>query len=156
MQVDLKQLPALRVATIRHVGPYEHITPAFERLGALAGPAGLFERPETQLIAIYHDDPQTTAAEALRSDAGLVVAEDARLPAGVVEQRLGGGRYACTLHVGSYKTLGDTWSRFLHGWLPSSGHRAGKGPPYEVYLNNPHDTAEDQLRTELRIPIADA
>ena len=155
MQVDIKQLPALRVATVRHVGSYETISEAFEKLSAAAGAAGLFERPETQLVAIYHNDPASTPTEKLLSDAGLIVAEGVPLPDGVEEQRLAAGTYACTLHLGSYKTLGDTWSRLLHEWLPSSGRRAGSGPNYELYLNNPHEAPEDKLRTELRIPLAD-
>ena len=154
MQVDIKQIPALRVASVRHIGPYEQIQPAFQRLSELAGPAGLFERPETQLIAIYHDDPQTTPAAMLQSDAGLVVAEGVQLPAGLDERHLRAGPHACTIHIGSYTKLGDVWSRFLHEWLPSSGRRAAASAPYEVYLNNPHDTAEADLRTELRIPLA--
>ena len=41
MDVQIKELPALRVAAVRHIGPYEEITEAFERLGEIAGPAGM-------------------------------------------------------------------------------------------------------------------
>jgi hypothetical protein len=37
MNVEIKALPALRVATLRHVGPYNRISEAFGRLGPLAG-----------------------------------------------------------------------------------------------------------------------
>src|SRR5690606_19808756 len=41
MHVEITHQPRLRVATVRHVGPYNRISEAFGRLGALAGPAGL-------------------------------------------------------------------------------------------------------------------
>ena len=155
MQVDIRKLPAFRVATVHHVGPYNRISEAFEKLGATAAPAGLLELPDTQMVALYYDDPESTPSEELQSDAGLIVAEGAKLPADVGEQHLLAGPYACTMHVGGYETLGDTWARLMGEWLPASGHRAGDGPSYEVYLNTPHDTPKDQLRTEIRFLLAE-
>lgn len=153
MDVEIKERPELRVATVRHVGPYNQISEAFERLGTVAGRAGLFTGPPT-MLAIYHDDPESTPEEQLRSDAGLVVSEDTTLPAELTERRLPAGRYACTVHVGPYERLGDTWARFMGEWLPASGHRLGEGVSYEIYVANPMTTPQEELRTELYIPIA--
>jgi hypothetical protein len=49
------------------------------------------------MLAIYHDDPETTAESALRSDAAIVIADGVTLPPGSSELRLPAGRYACTL-----------------------------------------------------------
>ncbi|MCY1004512.1 AraC family transcriptional regulator [Nannocystis pusilla] len=121
MHVDIETKPALRVATVTHVGPYNRISEAFARLGALAGPAGLFATPAAAMVAIYYDDPEVTPPEQLRSDAGLVVPEGVDLPAGLGEQRLPAGRYARTTHIGPYTQLGDAWSRLMGEWLPRSG-----------------------------------
>ena len=152
MNVTVEEMPSLRVATVHHVGPYNRISEAFQRLGDIAGPAGLL-RPNAMMLAIYFDDPETTPAEQLRSDAGVTVADDAHLPAEVVEKRLPSGRYARATHIGPYATLGDTWARMMGEWLPSSGNRVGKGPTYEVYRNTPANTPPEQLRTDLYIPI---
>jgi AraC family transcriptional regulator len=69
MEVAIKEMQELRVATISHVGPYNRISEAFARLGELAGAAGLLG-PEAAMLAIYHDDPETTPASELRSEAG--------------------------------------------------------------------------------------
>src|SRR5262245_55967044 len=74
MDVEIKDMPELRVATVRQTGPYNQIPKAFERLGAIAGAAGLIRQAST-MIAIYHDDPESTPQDQLRSDAGLVVPE---------------------------------------------------------------------------------
>src|SRR5579885_3473187 len=87
MNVTIEEMPSLRVATIPHVGPYNRISEAFQRLGALAGPAGLL-RQGAMMIAIYHDDPEAMPAEQLRSDAGLTVPDDVQLPAEIIEKRL--------------------------------------------------------------------
>lgn len=56
MNVTLEDLPALRVAAVRHVGPYNRIAEAFARLGEVAGPAGLVV-DGAMMLALYHDDP---------------------------------------------------------------------------------------------------
>src|SRR5262249_51459821 len=153
MKVEIKDQPEMRVAAVRHVGPYNQIPEAFERLGRIAGPAGLL-RPGNEMIAIYHDDPESTPVDQLRSDAAISVPRDAKLPSDLSEQRVPAGRYACTLHVGPYEQLGDSWARLMGEWLPASGHRVGSGVSYERYLNNPlTEPDKEKLLTEMCVPI---
>ncbi|HVW28206.1 MAG TPA: AraC family transcriptional regulator [Polyangiaceae bacterium] len=152
MDVTIKEMPELRVATVSHRGPYNRISEAFARLGQLAAGARLFG-PESAMIAIYHDDPETTPESELRSDAALVVSRDAKLPAGLGELRLPSGRYACTTHVGPYEELGDAWARLMGEWLPKSGARVTDGVSYEIYRNTPADVPKSELRTELYVPL---
>ncbi len=154
MQVEIRNMPERRVGTVQHIGPYNQIPIAFGRLGAIAGPAGLFERPGAAMIALYHDDPETTPLKELRSDAAIAVDQGVPLPEGLVEQRIPGGTYACTTHLGPYERLGDTWARFMGEWLPNSGRRLGPGPSYELYLNDPTTVPKEGLRTELFLPLA--
>ena len=153
MNVEIKEMPDLRVAAVRHTGPYNQISHAFEQLGRIAGPAGLMT-PATAMLAIYHDDPASTPPDQLHSEAGLVVPERAQLPAGLVEERIPAGKYACTVHIGPYEHLGETWARFMGEWLPANGHRVGAGASFEIYKNTPMTTPKDDLVTELYIPIA--
>ncbi|WP_394843838.1 AraC family transcriptional regulator [Pendulispora brunnea] len=154
MNVTIEEMPELRVAAIRHVGPYDRISEAFARLGGLAAPAGLFQAPGLKMLAIYHDDPETTAPEQLQSDAGITVGPGVRVPDGAVEVKIPAGRYAHATHVGPYTELGDCWSRLMGGWLPQSGHRVGSGPAYEVYRNNPTNAAPHELTTDLYLSLA--
>jgi AraC family transcriptional regulator len=153
MNVEIKDLPELRVATLAHVGPYNRISEAFAKLGEIAGPAGLFG-PGTAMIGIYHDDPETTASAELRSEAALSLRPGAKVPEGLGERRIPAGRYARTTHIGPYEGLGDTWSRLMGQWLPASGQRIRDGVSYEIYRNTPADVPADQLKTELYVPIA--
>lgn len=153
MKVEIEQKPAQRVAALTHVGPYNMISQAFARLGAVVGPAGLRAQPGAQMVAIYHDDPEATPAAELRSDAGIVVPDGIALPAELHEVRLPEGRYARTTHVGPYDTLGDTWSRLMGGWLPESGERVGSGVTYEAYRKMDQAHPEEQ-ETDLYVSIA--
>lgn len=153
MDVEIKEMPELRVATMPHGGPYNRISEAFARLGEIAKAAGLL-RPAPTMLAIYHDDPETTPASELRSDAGIAISLDAKVPEGLHEQRIAPGRHACTTHVGPYEQLGDVWARFMGEWLPQSGHRMGDGVRYEIYRNTPASVPKEKLQTELYIPLA--
>jgi AraC family transcriptional regulator len=153
MDVTIEQMPELRVGAVHHVGPYNQIPNAFRKLGEIANTAGVVEKPGVAMLAIYHDDPETTPANELRSEAALTFGPDVKLPAGLDEQRLPGGRYAHTTHVGPYEELGDVWARFMGEWLPASGERLGNSPSYEIYRNTPMDTPKEKLRTDLYIPL---
>lgn len=154
MNVRIDQVAELRLATVPHIGPYDQISRAFAQLGAIAGSAGLF-RVGAKMIAIYHDDPDSTPAAELRSDAAISIGPRETLPVGLAEATIPAGRYAMTVHHGSYATLGDTWARLMGEWLPQSGNRLGAaGAAFEVYRNTPESVPEDQLETELYMPLA--
>jgi AraC family transcriptional regulator len=153
MDVTIENMPELRVGAVHHVGPYNQIPNAFRKLGEIANASGIVEKPGVAMLAIYHDDPETTPANELRSEAALTFGADAKLPTGLDEHRLPGGRYAHTTHVGPYEELGDVWARFMGEWLPASGERIANSPSYEIYRNTPMDTPKEKLRTDLYIPL---
>ena|SRR5688572_5031127 len=152
MHADILDQPAMRVAVVKHRGPYHRIGEAFSKLGEIAGPAGLLG-PNAKMIGIYYDDPDTTRASELRSEAGITVPESAVIPQGLAEVRIPAGRMARTTHIGGYEGLNESWARLTGEWLEQSGQRLGDGVSYEIYLNTPMDTPKEKLRTELYIPL---
>ena len=154
MDVEITEMLEQRVATVRHIGPYNQIPHAFGRLNSIATQTGLFHHPGAAMIAIYYDDPDTTPQDQLRSDAAIAIPKHVALPDGLDERRITAGRYARATHVGAYETLGDAWARFLGEWLPASSHRIGRGEMYEIYRNDPTKVASNDLRTDLYISLA--
>ena len=152
MQVDIVNQPATRVAAVRHTGPYNQISRAFEKLGSIAGPAGLFG-PNTAMLGLYYDDPQSTPADKLRSDAAITVDEGVKVPSGLTEATVPGGRYARATYKGPYDGLPDAWTQVME-WFEKSGEQMGDGPSYELYRNDPSDTAPEDLITEIYLPLA--
>lgn len=152
MDVTVKELPEVRLAARRFIGPYQQINQAFGELGQIAAQAGL-ARDGMQMVAVYYDIPQETPADRLRSDAGLTIAPGTPIPPGLHEVVLPAGRYAITTFVGPYERLADVWPRFMGEWLPASGHRLGEGVSFEVYLNDASQVEPEHLVTELVVPI---
>jgi AraC family transcriptional regulator len=154
MDVQIKQQPELRCFCVRHLGPYDQIPEAFDRLHQIAVRAELEKLPNVLLLGLYHDDVATTPAAELRSDAALVVPEGVPVPNELVEQRLPAGKYAMTTYVGPYEGIGDAWARLMGKWLPASGERVGCGSSYEIYRNTPADVPKEKLVTEIYVPLA--
>lgn len=152
MTIEIEQLAPMRVGAVRHVGPFQEIGKAFQQLGAIAGQAGLFQAPGAVMLGVYHDDPRTTPPEQLRSDAAIAVSKETRIPAGLTEQVVPGGRYARFTHIGSYEGLPDAWMRFSAS-LGSGAYRLRSGPGLEIYRNDMMTTPKDRLHTDLYMPV---
>lgn len=154
MQISTESFPTLTVLAIRHIGPYHTISVAFSALGEIAQRANLFALPGVMMIATYHDDPEATPAEELRSDAGSVVPAGTPVPDGLVAFEIPAGRFAKTTHAGPYTTIGETWARFMGAAIPSTRHEIRDGVSFEIYRNTPLTTAPAELRTDLYVPIS--
>jgi AraC family transcriptional regulator len=153
LDVLIRRIDPLRVAFVRHVGPFDEVGAAWQRLMMWAGPQGLLG-PGLRMLGIVQDDPEITAPEKLRYDAALVV-RDGVAPSGEIGiQDVGAGEYAIVLHTGPYNTLGQTYMRMFGEWLPESGRELESAPAIEFYLNSPMTAAPDQLRTEICLPLA--
>jgi AraC family transcriptional regulator len=150
MDVQIVNQPDLRIAGIRHIGPYDQIGKDFRRLGGfLKGPP-----PDgSQMIAVFHDDPAATPADQLRSDAALTLPGTTQAPDGLIEQHVPAGRYAKTVHHGGYEGLPAIWEALRNTWLAGSGHRM-EHPSYEIYVNNPMTTPKEGLITEIYLRIS--
>lgn len=161
MDVEIEELPELSVAALRHVGPYHRIGEVFMKLGEIVGRSGLFEKvpPDlgpwgpTAMLGMYHDHPENTPEDELRSDAALAVSPDAELPEPLVRLEIPAGRYARYSHIGPYEGLPEAWSRLMGEWLPNSGECPRDAASLEVYRNDPSTTKPEELHTDLYVAL---
>lgn len=154
MDVTIQETaPAWRVVALRHTGPYNQIGPAFGQLMGWMQAHGV--TPTGPALAISHDDPETTPAAELRSDACVIVADDFTTDDPTVQVLdLTGGRYAVATHLGAYSGLGATWSQLMGEWFPASGHTIEfTRPCFELYVNDCNTVPVEGVRTELYVPI---
>jgi AraC family transcriptional regulator len=154
MDVTIQEnAPSWRVVALRHVGPYNQIGPVFGQLMGWMQANGVTQTGPG--LAISHDDPETTPAAELRSDACAIVADDFTTGDPTVQVfNLPGGRYAVAIHLGAYSGLGATWSQFMGEWFPQSGERADfTRPCFEIYVNDCNAVPIEEVRTELYVPI---
>lgn len=69
-------------------------------------------------------------------------------------QKISGGMYAIFTLRGSYSGLLDMYYNIYLRWLPQSGYKLRGGYAYEKYLNSPNNVSEDDILTEIYIPIS--
>ena len=152
MNVTIKQLPSLRVAFMRHIGPYDQVGKLWEKFTMLLGKEGLLGS-DSQFIGICHDDPAITPPNRVRYDACVTVDGEFRPRGEIGVQEIPGGDYAVLTHFGPYANLGNSYAALLGQWLPRSGRTLRASPCFEVYFNSPEDTEPDDLITDIHAPL---
>lgn len=156
MIVNVTNLSPIRVVMMRHTGPYEGLSPVFDRLWQWCEAQNV---PVQRTIGIYYDNPDYTPANQLRSAAcfevpPMYVMGD-RGGQDIQISQIAGGEYATTKFVGPYEQLEPVWTR-LTEYVENTLRRgiSESNPAFEVYVNDPSDTPPNQLITELYMPLA--
>ena len=153
MDVRIEQVKEMKVAFVRHLGPYDQCGSAWEKLTGWAAPQGLLGAGPT-FIGICHDDPEVTPPDKVRYDACLTVEEDFEPGGDIGVQTIAAGEYAVTTHIGPYSKLGDTYAKLFGQWLPQNGREPAPQPGFEIYLNDPDGTEPEELLTDIYVPLA--
>jgi len=151
--VEVKTMPEWNVVYARHIGAYNKIGEAFERLFQWAGPRGLVRFPETKSLAIYHDSPDLTDPAKLRSDACLTVPPGTKVDGEIGTMKIPGGLFAVAhveMDVGQF---GEAWDRLIGEWMPKSGYQPDDRMCYEMYLNDPDTHPEKKWIVDICEPV---
>jgi len=152
-RVEVRELPGLHVAYVRHVGRYNEIGKAFRRLMRWAGPRRLLRFPETKILAIYHDNPDVTPVDKLRADACITVPEGTKTKRDIGTMNVPGGLFAVAYVEIDPTQYGEAWDRLIGEWMPQSGYQPDERMCYELYLNNPDKHPEHKHIVEICEPI---
>ncbi|WP_266157888.1 AraC family transcriptional regulator [Dyella silvatica] len=123
MQVEIKHFSDVRIAYMRHVGPYgsASISLMWQRFGRWCHEQGLIPPPRI-MYGMCLDNPGMTPADKLRYDACIEVDDGFKPQGDMGVSLLKGGRYACAKFVGAGADIAGAWGRFISDWLPGSGY----------------------------------
>ena len=152
-RVNVHELPELHVAYVRHVGRYDQIGKTFRRLMRWAGPRRLFRFPDTQILAVYYDNPDVTPVDQLRADACITVPEGMKTKRDIGTMAVPGGLFAVAHVEIDPSQYGEAWDRLMTDWMPQSGYQPDDRMCYELYLNDPEKHPEGKHFVEICEPI---
>lgn len=152
-EVVIREIPAMKVVSVDHIGPYMQIGKAFDSLIGWLASRNLLSA-EMRMVGIYYDDPGIVAEAELRSKAGVLLPRDVDIAAPVGVTPVRGGQYAVLRHQGPYSDMRAAYEWLYGTWLVQSGRDAADAPVFEEYLNNPKQTAPADLLTEICLPLA--
>jgi AraC family transcriptional regulator len=151
MKVIAKKIKPLRVAYLRHVGPYEDTNQTWIDLVARLS-ADKQVRKHSLFIGMGHDNPAVTPAAELRYDACITV-DEAYEPKKPVElQTIAGGDCAVVKNcpVGKIK---DAF-QFLYGkWLARSSRELRPAPGFIVFMGARDAVAPRKQRVDIYMPL---
>ncbi len=151
--IELKETGGLRLAALAHKGAYTAVGACFEQLADMAQ-KGEYWPHVSGMAGVHYDDPTVVAEKDLRCHAGLILTKGAPLLHGTQEVHLPHGPHAVLRYKGSYEEIKVAYDHLFGQWLPGSGKDPADAPCFEVYLNNPADTAPADLLTEIYLPLA--
>jgi AraC family transcriptional regulator len=152
--VHVSVYPAIQAAFMRQRGSYAKVGLLWQRLLQWAESRGLLSS-RFALYGLCPDDPEVTPEALLRFDACITVPPDFAPDGTVSLTEIPSGTYAVGIHRGPYTRLNETYIDVIGRWLPDSGHEAAPEAVVEHYLNDPGTTAPADLRTEVRVRLAD-
>lgn len=150
--ITVKEMPAMDLIYCRHVGPYNQIGEAYEKLFRWAGPRGLLRFPDTKTLTVYHDDPKVVDPEKVRQSACITVDADAKAEGEFGKMHLPGGKFA----VGSFRVtpeqFGEAWDSVCR-WLADSGYQPSDGLPYEYYPEEHKEGPPPVFTVDICVPV---
>ncbi len=155
--IEVKDIPEMHVAYLRHIGPYAGDVELFNRLinklCTWAGPRGLLNFPDTSLLMIYHDFPELTDPEKLRMDVCITVPPDTKVDGEIGKATIPAGKNAVAHFELKSDQYADAWSSIYGGWLPESGYQPDDRPCFELYLNDPKTHPEGKCVVDIYVPV---
>jgi AraC family transcriptional regulator len=134
-------------------GPFAEVAPPlWNDLMPLVGK--LDQQQVREYLGLSGIDKSRTGEDTMIYQAGVVLAQEPnKLPDGLHHRTIKAGKYACFLLTGPYSHI---WMAFDRIFKTLSEKRVTLRPEFciENYLNDPRVTPEDQLQTQLLVPIA--
>jgi len=149
----LADVPAQKVAYIAARGSYEMLPAQMIEL------AMWFGRQAIELGghqgATYNNGPDQTDEDDLEWEVWIptnaAVRERESVDGQIGVKTLPAATCATLVHVGAYENL-DNSSGVLLRWAAEEGH-VREGPMQTIFLDDPADVSEDELKTLIRFPV---
>lgn len=157
--VEILMIDNMKVIYIRHMGTYKNLAITFsdmvEKLLKYANEQNLIEFEKTKFLTIYHDNPEFTKEEQLRTSLcmtipdRIIIEENSDIGTMIIPS----GKYV----VGHFEIFQSQYSEawdFMYGeWLSNSGYKPSEAFAFEVYLNDPNTHPENKHLVDIYLPI---
>ncbi|HAN17359.1 MAG: hypothetical protein A2X13_00750 [Bacteroidetes bacterium GWC2_33_15] len=149
--VEIKEMPELNLIYCRHIGQFDQIGKAYEKLFKWAGPRGLLNQ-NTKTVTVYHDDPNVTEIEKVRQSACITVKNDMKPEGEFGKLILPKGKYAVGHFEIDVKEFEQAWNTMCI-WVSESGYQPDDRNSYELYHQDPADHPEYKFVLDICIPV---
>ena len=131
--IEVKTMPAINVAYVSHVGSFEKIGNAYEKLMRWAGPKGLIGGKTT---TVYHDDPNITDISKVRQSACIELKQPVKTSGEVNSTTIKEGNFAVGNFEIAFSEFEKAWGSMMV-WVEENRFKVNNERGcYEIYHNN--------------------
>lgn len=143
----------LSVLSVRRTGPYPTSAPAAWKALSEFLISQSVEQEGMRFFGVYHDNPDITAAENIRSDSCCTASDDVAEAADVTRQVIEGGRYATFEHKGPLRDLEKTFDGIFGSWYPESGEDLADCPCLVELSSIPGSEGDVDRQAKVHVPL---
>ncbi len=155
--VEVRMIKDMKAIYLRHIGSYEELAETFQEiLGKLVNWAmarNLIGCNGIIPFAIYHDNPNFTEKENLKTSICLLVYQDVEVNGEIGKLDIPASKYAVGHFEINRSECTRTWDYIYGEWLPKSGFQPDKGYVFEMYMNDPNTHPEKKCIIDIYLPI---
>ncbi|HFZ8992993.1 TPA: DNA gyrase inhibitor SbmC [Citrobacter freundii] len=152
MEYEIRQVEKRTVAGFHMVGPWEQtVAQGFAQLKMWVKGNALEPR---EWIAVYYDNPDVVAAEKLRCDTVIAVAENFTVPEnspGVIVTAIEGGQYAVATARVTDQDFAQPWKQFFNSLLQDNQYQMAARPCFELWLTR--EAKADAQDIAMHVPV---
>jgi AraC family transcriptional regulator len=153
---EIKTIQDKEVVYIRVINPYrlgDAFTRAWRKLTHYMGIDGIPDSKH-EYISTSYDTPTITEPDLCRVYVCATNTERIKPSGPFGVQTIKGGLFAIFTSKGSYRKLERLYCNIYRNWIPNSHYELRDVGFFEKYLNTPDFVTEDELLTEVYIPVS--
>ena len=153
MNVEIVEFPETKVVAVEHFGPPELEHETVRKLIAWKLENRLVDPSKHRSYGVHYTDPHTTPPHEHHVDFCLSVEDEVDGNVyGIVNKVIPANRCARARDVGS-RSNNKAAVYLYEEWLPKSGEELGEFPIFFHYVNVGSDVTEDQMITDVYLPL---
>lgn len=150
LKVEIKKIRPIKAACIDGKGPYYEMEPVYKEI------YGWIKKNKVSMagipgIALECDDPTVVGPANCRYRACVPIKGSPKGSGHIKVEELPEIEAACAIHKGPYSGLPGKWQEVMR-WVNEHDYVIAN-VPREVYLNDCWGTPENELLTEIQVPI---
>jgi AraC family transcriptional regulator len=151
-QIEVKELPEIKLAGIMHIGKPEKIDNTYETLFKWAYSKGITNFPDFKAVTIYHDNPRITETSKVRQSACVTINGDFSTDGEISKLVIQKGRFAIGHFEISPVQFPKAWESMCV-WVIENGYAFKDGDYFEIYHNDSRTHPEQKFIVDICIPI---
>ncbi len=155
MEPEIKEINSKKVIAVQVINPFENkdaFAHAWKKLIQFMNVSGIPDETH-EYLSLSRDISTITQPTQCRTYACITSTLDVKPKGKFGKQTIAGGLYAIFTYKGAYKNLEMLYCSIYRNWIPKNKYKLRDVAFFEKYLNTPDIVPQNELLTEIYIPV---